>query len=81
MAVISRFTGFEVAESDAPLPFQVVWLDDCKHSEGFTSCGVLQAGRRQEGKDQRWGEVGDVQIDKHYLVSLFPPPDTHKCQH
>lgn len=45
-------TDQEVAVSDAPLSSHTALLDDCKHSEGFTSCGVLQAGRRKREESE-----------------------------
>lgn len=39
--IMSRFAGFEVDEAGFESTLSFEWFsDDCKHSEGFSSCGV-----------------------------------------
>lgn len=58
------------------LPFRNGSLDDCKHSEGFTSRRVLQAGRRDKGRERRCGTTVNGQDVLHSNADLLP-----ECAH
>lgn len=53
--VMSGFAGREVAMFDGTLSFESGFSDDCKHSEGFSTCWVQKAGRGRAGREQRCG--------------------------
>lgn len=69
--IMSGFAGCEVAMFDGTLSFESGSSDDCKHSEGFPTCGVLQAGGEIAGREQRRGTVNAHVVSHSKYTDVF----------